>query len=212
MRSAKWAMVFWLGGAMSAMSEGVSDGLGLGVLQAGVAQQFEIHRTNRLLIPPQHLDLTAGPFSLDLPPSKCSGSDRAVLLRVMPAVATDAIVEQVHDIAFDIASGGSFDSLFPPASGYAAHPDVAQTQLWVSLAEPDGSEWPYSYFIDHRFATQAASGDRIEVAEILDPATGADWLAEGRPFLMMIGRMACDGSPHHLELDLITVQFGRSGA
>jgi len=196
------ALVLALAGVV--LAEDVTDGIGLELVQDGTTVPLDVRRTNRLLVPPQFAELEPTPFALHLPPTKCLGVERAVFVRVMPSEAMDAVVEQVYDTAF---AADQEETLFPGGSGYAAYPDVAQTQMWMSPAAGQGDDWPYNYIIDDRFALRAAAGDRIDVSEVLDVQGEADWLADGRAFMMMIARLDCAELPNRLRIDLIGVSF-----
>lgn len=127
----------------------------------------------------------------------------AVFVRVIPIADRQAAQQRAEDLWLVGGQALLMAEMFPPASGYAAYADVAQTTMWSSEGQADDWGWGYNHISQDRMWAQ----DVVRVAKVLSLDQSRNILTAGEDFALMIGRTGCDAVPHGVFFEVIDVRF-----
>jgi hypothetical protein len=154
------------------------------------------------------VELAPEAFELVLPARYCgpAGPDTrtaGVGVRVLPADGLGAL-----EAAFGASGVPPLDAAFPGANAYAG-PMFTLTELLFEEPSAFDGLFGFNYFVDDRFAAWGDDSVTVLVNRVENLATGEDLLAEGQPFLLLIGAYSAQCSEGDAPaIELLRIEFG----
>jgi hypothetical protein len=182
-----------------------SFGTGLTIEQAG--QPVTLFHDDQMidLVPVQFIQIAPGPFDILIEPMTCPPELDGLYIRFYDASILTAVVETVYAAADVVSFKDIMVTLFPPGYGFAADPGMLVNFLMDRPTDPS-TEQGFNYVVDDRYAQRGASSDTVTVSSVT--GNGRDYLGDGAPLVMLVGRNACASGDDRMLLDMIGVNLG----
>ena len=148
----------------------------------------------------QYAQVGSAPFDILIERMNCVPEQDGIYIRMLDANALPELLTAVNQVAslMDFADMMAF--IFPPGYGFAADPN-ALTAFMMDRPTDPAFDQGFNFVIDDRFAMRGDNFDVITVSSAV--GNGRDYLANGAPFVMLIGRIACTPGDDRLLFDLI---------